>query len=326
MKVKRLLSTFGFVAIAALAAPINAAWADYPERPVRLVVPYPPGGTTDILARVIADQLSKDLGQTFVIENKAGAGGAIGAQQVASAAPDGYTLVMGNINSHMINTAMRSDMPYHPTKDFAPITIVGSTPNVLLVKSDFPATSVKELIELAKKEPGKLSFGSTSPGGSPHMSGELFKSMAGVDILHVPYKGASPMLTDLMGGQIPLGFDNLPSSLPLIQSNKLRALAVTTTQRWDGAKDIPTMAESGLPDYEVAAWFGIFAPAGTPEPVLDKLQQTIAASLAQDTMKQRLFELGAIPGGISRQEFTKQIEEGIAMWTQVVDKAGLRVN
>ncbi|NYT23722.1 tripartite tricarboxylate transporter substrate binding protein [Alcaligenaceae bacterium] len=325
MKIARLFSALGFAALASLVlSPVAAA--NYPEKPVRLVVPNPPGGTTDILGRLIADQLSKELNQTFVVENRAGAGGAIAAQNVMAAAPDGYTLIMGNINSHMINSAIRSQLPYHPTKDFAPITIIGSTPNVLVAHPDFPAKNVQELIDLAKQKPGSLSFGSTSAGGSPHMSGELFKSMAGLEILHVPYKGASPMLTDLVGGQIPIGFDNLPSSLPLINSNKLRALAVTTTSRWEGTPDIPTMAESGLPDYEVAAWFGMFAPAGTPDEVLDALHAAIKTSLGREDVKKRLFELGAVPGGISREAFKTQIEDGIEMWTKVVDSAGLRMD
>ena len=233
-----------FRALAALAlaawtvlAPVQAGAQAYPSKPVRIVVPYPAGGTTDIIARLAAAQLTQRLRQPFVVENRAGASGAIGSAAVAQAAPDGYTLVMGTASSHGINSALQKTLPYDAVRDFAPVTVVASTPNIIVVHPDVPAKTLAELLAMARARPGQVNFGSTSPGGSPHMSAELLKMMAGVDMVHVPYKGASPMLTDLMGGQIQVGFDNLPSTIAFVRSGKLRALAVTTAQRWPGAPD-----------------------------------------------------------------------------------------
>src|SRR6185436_2886922 len=242
----RLSAALGFALLAAAAGP---ALAQYPNKPVRIVVPYPPGGTTDILARLTAARLTESMGQPFVVENRPGASGGIGSQAVAKSAPDGYTLVMATISSHGIVSAI-SKLPYDPVKDFSPVTVIGSTPNVILVHPDLPAKNLAELLKLAREKSGKLNFGSTSPGGSPHMSAELLKMMAKVDMVHIPYKGAGPMLTDLIGGQIQIGFDNLPSSMGHIKSGKVRAVAVTTTKRWPGTPDVPTVAESGVPGYE----------------------------------------------------------------------------
>ncbi|CAN5461012.1 tripartite tricarboxylate transporter substrate binding protein [soil metagenome] len=312
-----------FACIAVLSAP---AFAVYPDKPVHLVVPNPPGGTTDLLARFIANELSQTTKQTFIVDNKAGAGGAIAAQYVAKSTPDGYTLMMANINSHMINAAVNKNLTYDPVKDFSPVTIVGSTPNVLIVNPSVPAKNLAELLALLRANPGKYSFGSTSAGGSPHMSGELLKSVAKVDIQHVPYKGAAPMLNDLLGGQIPMAFDNLPSSLAFIKAGKVRAIAVTTTTRWPGAPEIPTMAESGLKDYEVSAWFGVVAPAGTPRDVIDTLYKQIAAILKAPGVEQRLLDMGAAPGGITPEAFAKEIRDGIAKWTAVADAAGIKLD
>lgn len=234
------------VALCAVAAAAAAGAQTYPAKPVRIIVPYPAGGTTDIIARLAATQLSERLKQPFVVENRAGASGAIGSVAVAQAAPDGYTLVMGTASSHGINSALQKNLPYDAVKDFAPVTVVASTPNIVVVHPSVPAKTLGELLALAKSQPGKINFGSTSPGGSPHMSAELLKMMAGVDMTHVPYKGAAPMLTDLVGGQIQVGFDNLPSTIGFVRSGKVRALAVTTPERWPGASDIPTVAESGV--------------------------------------------------------------------------------
>jgi tripartite-type tricarboxylate transporter receptor subunit TctC len=261
------------LAMAACTAVAFAQAPAYPAKPVRIIVPYPAGGTTDIIARLAAAQLSERLRQPFVVENRAGASGAIGSVAVAQAAADGYTLVMGTASSHGINSALQKNLPYDAVKDFAPVTVVASTPNIIVVHPSVPARTLGELLALAKARPGQINFGSTSPGGSPHMSAELLKMMAGVDMTHVPYKGASPMLTDLMGGQIQAGFDN-PSTIAFVRSGKLRALAVTTAQRWPGAADIPTVAES-VPGYEVSGWFGLLAPAGTPKAVLDTLQTAV---------------------------------------------------
>lgn len=240
------------------------AHAQYPDKPIKIIVPYPPGGTTDLLARSLAPRLSERLNQPVLIDNRAGAGGVIGSQVVAKSAADGYTLVFGSIASHGILPAVQNPPPYDPLKDFAPISLAAMTPNVLLANVASPFKSLSELIQMARSKPGELNFGSTSLGGSPHMSGELLKSLAKIDMVHVPYKGGAPMLVDLIGGQVPIAFDNLPSSIQHIRSGKVRALAVTTTKRWPGAPEIPTMAEAGLPNYESSAWFGLFAQVPRP--------------------------------------------------------------
>jgi tripartite-type tricarboxylate transporter receptor subunit TctC len=311
--------------IVALCCAAFPALAEYPDKPVKIIVPYPPGGTTDILARVIAQRLGERLKQSFIVENRGGASGAIGTQAVAKSPADGYTLCMGTIGTHGINSALFKNLPYDAVKDFAPITIVGITPNVLTVHPSVPAKNLQELLALARAKPGTLNFGSTSPGGSPHMAGELFKTMANIDITHIPYKGAGPMLIDLVGGQIQMGFDNMPSSIGHIRSGKLRAIAVTTTKRWPGAPDVPTMAESGLPGYEVSAWFGLLAPAGTPKPVVDLLYKNISGILKQPDMVKQLFELGAEPGGNTPEAFARYIAADVEKWTRVVAATGVKV-
>jgi tripartite-type tricarboxylate transporter receptor subunit TctC len=314
-----------FVAVAALAVASMSALAQYPEKAVRIIVPYPPGGTTDILARVVATRLTERLGQPFVVENRPGASGAIGSVAVAKAPPDGYLLVMGTVSSHGINSALSKTLPYDAVKDFAPITVVASTPNVLAVTSGFAAKNLGEVLAAAREKPGALNFGSTSPGGSPHMSAELLKMMAGVDIVHVPYKGAGPMLADLIGGQIQMGFDNLPSSMSHIKSGKIRAIAVTTTKRWPGAPDIPTIAESGVPGYEVSGWFGLLAPAGTPRPVVDALYRAVSEILKQPEVSKQLYELGAEPVGNTPEAFGRQIAAEVDKWKKVVATTGVKV-
>jgi tripartite-type tricarboxylate transporter receptor subunit TctC len=317
----RLSAALGFALLAAAAGP---ALAQYPNKPVRIVVPYPPGGTTDILARLTAARLTESMGQPFVVENRPGASGGIGSQAVAKSAPDGYTLVMATISSHGIVSAI-SKLPYDPVKDFSPVTVIGSTPNVILVHPDLPAKNLAELLKLAREKPGKLNFGSTSPGGSPHMSAELLKMMAKVDMVHIPYKGAGPMLTDLIGGQIQIGFDNLPSSMGHIKSGKVRAVAVTTTKRWPGTPDVPTVAESGVPGYEVSGWFGLLAPAGTPKPVIDALYRAASAMLKQPDVQKQMLELGAEPGGNTPDAFGKQIAAEVEKWKKVVAVTGVKV-
>jgi tripartite-type tricarboxylate transporter receptor subunit TctC len=303
----------------------GAAFAQYPAKPVRIIVPYPPGGTTDILARLVAIKLTEGLGQTFLVENRPGASGAIGSQAVARAPADGYTLVMGTASSHGINSAISKSLPYDALKDFSPITVVAGTPNVILVHPQLPAKNLAELLALARDKPGKLNFGSTSLGGTPHLSAELLKMMAGVDMVHVPYKGAGPMLADLIGGQVQVGFDNLPSSMGHIRSGKVRAIAVTTTKRWSGAPEIPTVAESGLPGYEVSGWFGLLAPAGTPRAVVDVLYRAVSAVLKQPDLQKQMFELGAEPGGNTPDEFARQIAAEIDKWKKVVAATGVKI-
>lgn len=287
------------------------------DRPIRIVVPYPAGGTTDLLARAIAPRLGDRLGRTVVVENKPGAGGVIGSQIVAKSPPDGHTLIFASIASHGIIPVLQTPAPYDPVKDFSPVTLVASTPNVLLANINLPAQNVQELIALAKAKPGTIHFGSTSHGGSPHMSGELLKTMAGIDIVHVPYKGGSPMLIDLMGGQVQTGIDNLPSSMTYIRSGKVKALAVTTSKRWPGAPEIPTMIEAGVVGYDVSAWFGLLAPADTPKPVIDALNSNVVAILRTPEITKQFFELGAEPVGDTPAEFARFIQEEGVKWNKV---------
>ena len=306
------LLALGIVAMASAAE----AQQVYPDRTVKIVVPYPPGGTTDLLARAVAGRLTDSLKQTFIVENRGGASGSIGTEAVARAAPDGYTLLMGTISTHGINPAI-GKVPYDPVKDFQPVTDVADTPNVLTVNPDTPFRTLKDVLDAARAKPGSITFGSTSPGGSPHMSGELLKAMTGTDLLHVPYKGGGPMLIDLMGGQIQLGFDNLPSSMPHIKAGKIRPIAVTTTERWPQAPEIPTIAESGVPNYEVSAWFGLLAPAGTPQPIVDQLQKAVAEILKMPQVNAQLLELGAKPVGNTPQQFAAMIDAELKKWRNV---------
>jgi tripartite-type tricarboxylate transporter receptor subunit TctC len=298
----------------------------YPDHPVKMIVPYPAGGTTDILARLVAGRLEQRLGKPFIVENRGGASGMIGTAAVAQAAPDGHTLVVGTISTHGINASVFKTMSYDTVRDFAPVTIIASTPNVLMVHPSLPVQNVKELIAHAQKNPGTLSFGSTSTAGSPHMSGELLKTLAKIDIQHVPYRGASPMLNDLLGGHIKMAFDNLPSSMAHIKSGAVRALAVTTAERFPHAPDIPTMAESGVAGYEVAAWFGVLAPAKTPPAVVHLLQRNIAEIVKEDAIRKRLDDLGAVPSGIAPAEFARHIEAEVSKWKDVVAATGVKVD
>ena len=296
----------------------------YPDGPVRIVVPFPPGGTADVLARLVSRRLEERLGKPFVIENKSGAGGMIGAAAVAQSAPDGYTILLGTIATHGINNSVYKKMPYDAVRDFEPITVVASPPNVLVVNPSLPVKSVAELIDYAKKNPGLLNFGSTGIGGSPHMSGELLKAATGIDIRHVPYRGSAPMLTDLLGGHINMAFDNLPTSLEHIRSGAVRALAVTSVKRFPGLPDIPAMAET-IPGYEVIAWYGFLCPANTPRPIVDLLYRNVADILKEGEIRKRLEDMAAVPGGNSPEEFAKQIDLEIKKWKDVVAANGIKV-
>jgi tripartite-type tricarboxylate transporter receptor subunit TctC len=328
-KITKAVKFFGCSVICAaatyLALPSASAQTAFADRPIRVVVPYPAGGTTDLMARAVSGRLGELLGRTVVIDNKPGAGGVIGSLQVAKSTPDGHTLVFASIASHGIIPALQTPPPYDAVKDFIPVTLVASTPNVLLVNVDLPVKNVQELIALAKAKPGTINFGSTSHGGSPHMTGELFKIMTGVDIMHVPYKGASPMLIDLIGGQIGMGFDNLPSSMANIRGGKVRALAVTTTTRWPGAPEIPTMSEAGVPGYDVSAWFGLLAPAGTPMPLVDLLSKHLIAILQTDAIKKQFLELGATPVGDTPAYFKRFIEVERDKWNKVAQTNNIKL-
>jgi tripartite-type tricarboxylate transporter receptor subunit TctC len=294
----------------------------YPTRPVTLLVPFPAGGSTDVVARIVAAKMGELLGQQMVVENRGGAGGNIGAAAVAKAEPDGYTLLMGTVSTHAINSALYPRMPYDPVESFAPVSLLVTVPNVLVVHPSLKAENVQELIALLKAEPGQHNYASSGNGTPLHLSGELFKTMAGVEITHVPYRGAGPAMNDLLGGQVKIMFDNLPASIGQIRQGALRALAITTAERSPAAPDLPTMAESGLPGYETYSWNALFAPAGTPQPVVDRLAQAAAQAVSDPAVKQRLADLSAVSVGAGPAELGEHVKAELAKWGPVVKASG----
>ncbi|HSV16835.1 MAG TPA: tripartite tricarboxylate transporter substrate binding protein [Casimicrobiaceae bacterium] len=311
--------------MALVVAPLAGAQT-YPTRPVRLVVPFPAGGTTDILARAAAQKLSEAWGQQVIVDNRPGAGGNIGTELVARSAPDGYTLEMGTVGTHAINASLYSKLPYDHVKDFAPVILVAGVPNVLVIGPGLPVNSVQELIAYAKANPGKLNFASSGSGTSIHLSGELFKTLTGVQMTHVPYKGSAPALSDLMGGQVQLMFDNLPSSLAFIKAGKLRALAVTSTVRAAALPDVPTMVEAGVPGFEASSWFGILAPAGTPRDIVMRINGEVAKWLASPDAREKLSAQGAIAAGGTPEDFARHIGSETTKWAKVVKESGAKVD
>ena len=313
--------------VLALAAVVFDAHADgYPAKPIRFVVPYPAGGPLDTVARLLGQKVSESTKQPVIVDNKPGAGGNIGADAVAKAPPDGYTILMGAVATHAINPTLYASMPYDSVRDFAPVTQVASTPNVLVVHPAVPASTVREFIAYAKSNPGKLNFGSGSTGSAGHLAGELFKSMAGVDMTHVAYKGAAPAMNDLIGGQIQLMFDNLASSLAQVRGGKIRALAVTTAQRSALAPELPTIAESGLPGFDISTWFGVFVPAGTPREVVDRLHAEFAKALAAPDIREKMLNLGAEPVASRPEEFAAYIRAEADKYARVIKASGARAD
>ncbi|QYY25034.1 tripartite tricarboxylate transporter substrate binding protein [Diaphorobacter sp. MNS-0] len=317
---RTLLASLAVAAAGAL--PLGALAQNFPTKPITIIVPFSAGGTTDILARIVGQGLTTELGQSVVVDNKPGAGGNIGGSLAAKAAADGYTLFMGTVGTHAINQSLYKKMPFDPVKDFAPLSRVATVPNLLVAHPSQPFKTVKEMIAYAKANPGKITFGSPGSGASPHVSGELFKSMTGTDLLHIPYKGSAPAMTDLLGGQTSVMFDNMPSAIQHVRSGKLRPIAVTTAKRSPELPDVPTIAEAGVPGYEATSWFGMFAPAGTPKPVLDKLHAALIKVLNQADVKKKIAEQGGDVVAETPAQFAAFIKAESVKWGKVVKESG----
>jgi tripartite-type tricarboxylate transporter receptor subunit TctC len=314
-----------FAPVLAFALAGAASAQSFPSKPLRLICPFPPAGAVDIASRATAHELTKILGQTVAVENRPGAGGNLGTDLAAKSPPDGYTLLMSP-SSIAIAPALYSKLPYDPVKDFAPVTLVTSVPNVLVVHPSVPAKSVRELIALAKTRKGELNFASGSTGSAGHLAGELFKTMAGVDMVHIPYKGAAPAVTDLLAGHVSLMFDNLASGLPNIKAGRARALAVTTMKRSPFLPELPTISESGLRGFDIGTWFGVFAPAGTPREIVMRLNAEISRALKTPVMKERLATLGAEAMPNTPEAFGAFVKAEMAKYREIVRASGAKVD
>jgi len=316
------ISRVALLMVASLAAGASLA-QDYPSRPVRMVVPFSPGGSTDTLARIVGQKLTERSGQPVIIENRAGAGGHIGAEQVAKSAPDGYTLLLGGV-PHAISASLYSKLPYDLARDLTAIAEVASFPSAIVLHPSLPANSVKELIAVARARPGQLSFGSAGVGSPNHLSLELFQAMAGVSMVHVPYKGSGQLVGDLLAGQVQLASMGLPVAVPHVQSGKLRAIAVTGAARSPLLPDVPTVSEAGLPGFEVTSWYGVFGPAGLPGHIVVKLNSEIGSAVTAPEVKERLAALGAEPSVKSPDQFARYVREEITKWAKVVKDSGAK--
>ena len=313
--------------LAALGATPCAAFAQaYPTKAVRLIVPFPPGGAVDILGRAIATRLTEQLGQQVVIENRAGAGGALGGEMAAKAAADGYTLLMGSTTTMSINQYLYTKLPYDPARDFVPVTLVAFVPHVLVAGPAAPAQTLRDFIAYAKANPGKVNYASAGNGTPHHIAGEMFKQMAGIDMVHVPYKGTGPALTDLVGVQVSFMSVEILAAMPMVSAGKLHALGIATAQRNPGAPNLPTVAEAGLPGFEVTSWYGVLAPAGTPREVTARLSAEIARIVASADFRERLAALGATPVGNSPDEFGIFMRRESAKWEKAVKASGARLD
>ena len=309
-----------------VAQAVAQAPSDFPKRPLRMVVPYPPGGSTDIVGRIVAAKLSESLGQQVIVDNRPGAGGNVGTDAVAKAPPDGHTLLMSSVTTLAIGASLYSALPYDLNKDLEPVALVGSVPFVLLVNSSIPARTVRDLVTLAKEKPGQLNFGSAVTGTSAHFAGEMFKSLTAVDIVHVPYKGNAPAVADLIGGQIQLMFDFLPSAVPFIKSGKVRALGITPTRRSAALPDVPTIAESGVPAYDVLSYFGVLVPARTPPQVVARLHSEIVRVSSLPDVRERYAREGVEPAHETQEQFRAYLQSEIAKWARVVRSTGVRAD
>ena len=312
------------LAAAAPPLPAGAQPAEWPSRPVRFILPYPPGGPTDIMGRVVAQALTRDLPQPVVVENRAGAAGAIGTEAVARAAPDGATFLV-NASAHVIVPHMVR-VPYDALADFAPVTNIASVPLMLVVTPGLPVRSVAELVAHAKANPGRLSFASSSNGGAPHLAGELFKLMAGVDMAHVPYRGSGQAVPDLIAGNVQVMFDSMPSSAGAVREGRLRALAVTTSARQSAFPELPTIAEAGVPGYEISTWYAIWAPAGTPAPIVARLQAAVAAALRGPEAREKMAALGAVPVADAPEDFDRFVRAEYERWGKLVRDARIKAD
>jgi len=313
------------LAAALLAAAPVALAQDYPSRPIRFIVPYPPGGGTDIIARIVQEPLTRALGQTIVIENRGGAGGAVGTAEAAKAAPDGYT-VLFTLSSHTINPAMYK-LPFNTERDFAAVSLVASLPQLLAANPSVPVKNIQEMVAAAKAQPGRYAFASVGNGSPSHIAGELLMLQTGIQIVHVPYKGGGPAVADTLGGQVPYLFVSIPAAMSHVRSGKLKPLAVTTLKRSPAAPDVPTVAEAlGLPDYEVDSWYAMFVPAGTPQPIIDKLQQAVARAVQTPEVKQKLLDQGADAVGSTSAELDRVVKTELKKWEQLVRDAKIKVD
>lgn len=311
-------------AAGALGVSASAA-AAYPEKPISMLVGFSAGGTTDVVARIVSKEISETLGQPVVVENRPGAGSNIATDTAARAKPDGYTLYMVAVTA-AINQTLYKNIKFNLVKDFAPVALAVRVPNVLVLNPKVPANTVEELVAYGKANPGKLNFASSGSGTSIHMAGELFKQSAGIDAVHIPYKGSAPAITDLVGGQVDYMFDNMPSAWPHVEAGTLKALAVTTAQRSDTAPKLPTMQESGFPNFDVSSWFGVLAPAGTPADVVEKLNKAIRDALAKPAVREQLAGLGAVPADTTPQQFADFIKTEVDGWAKVVKASGATVD
>lgn len=323
---RRATLTLGLMALSALPLGSTALAQGFPDRPITLVVPFAAGGSTDVVARIIAQKMSEDLGEQVIVQNVAGAGGNLGAANVARADPDGYTILMGTVATHALNPLILKTKPYDPEKDFSPISLLVIVPNVLVVNPELPVKNVEELLALLKAKPDEYSYASSGNGTPLHLSGELFKKMAGVSMQHIPYKGSGPALNDVIGNQVPIMFDNLPSSSGHIKAGTLRALAVTTAERAPSFPDLPTIAESGIPGYETYTWNALFAPANTPQPVVARLNEAAKKALADPAVIERMKEFSAKIVGSTPQELGAHVKAELEKWTPVVRDANVQMD
>jgi len=321
---KRCVALGAILLLGGALAPAPAlAQVPYPTKPVTLVVPFPPGGGTDTGARLLAQKLSVKWGQQVIVDNKGGAAGQIGAEAVAKARPDGYTLLMGNIGTQAINPVLYRKLPYDPDKAFAPISLVAELPLAMMVNPSVPAQTAKAFIELARSQPGKLSYSSSGAGGGPHLAAEMFKQATGTYLLHVPYRGGGPAIADLLAGHVQLSFMTVMEASGQIKAGKLRALAVTSERRMDALSDVPTLAESAVPGFNSISWIGVLAPAGTPAPLIDKISTDVREVLAQPDVKTRISELGGVPAGSTPAQFTSLIENDRQRYARIIRERGI---